>query len=125
AGPFPSREGTYSDRNQTYPEPLQPYREFAIHYHDDFMAIQAFPQFRGPPTDPLFQVLAGGRDLFAINYGMGGIGAPIWANRAKLGPANECATCKFEEFFLSSWPNGDPAMVVDQPANKTGAKATK
>ncbi|MCH8155102.1 MAG: hypothetical protein IH786_07535 [Proteobacteria bacterium] len=33
----------------------------------------------------------------------------------------DCATCKYEEFFLSSWPNGDPAMVVDFPANSTVA----
>ena len=29
----------------------------------------------------------------------------------------DCAECKFEEFFLTSWAVGDPAMVVDVPAN--------
>jgi hypothetical protein len=29
----------------------------------------------------------------------------------------QCATCRFEEFFLTSWAVGDPAMVVDFPAN--------
>jgi hypothetical protein len=29
----------------------------------------------------------------------------------------ECADCKFEEFFLSAWSVGDPAMLVDRPAN--------
>ncbi|MEA2960553.1 MAG: manganese oxidase, partial [Alphaproteobacteria bacterium] len=100
--------------NDTYPERQQPYREFAIHYHDDFMAIQAFAAFR---NGGMQYTLQGGRDFFAINYGMGGIGAIVWANRLQVGPASECATCKFEEFFLSSWPNGDPAMVVDQPVN--------
>src|SRR5688500_1874737 len=28
----------------------------------------------------------------------------------------DCNECKFEEFFLSSWAVGDPAMVVDNPA---------
>jgi cold shock CspA family protein len=101
-------------KNDTYPELQQPYREFAIHYHDDFLATQAFQEFR---TGGMQYTLQGGRDFFAINYGMGGIGAIVWANRIQVGPASGCATCKFEEFFLSSWPNGDPAMVVDQPAN--------
>ncbi|MEA2346055.1 MAG: manganese oxidase [Thermoanaerobaculia bacterium] len=110
-------------KNDTYPEQQQPYREFAIHYHDDFMAIQAFAEFR---NGGMQYTLQGGRDFFAINYGMGGIGAIVWANRTQVGPASACATCKFEEFFLSSWPNGDPAMVVDQPANvTTKALATK
>ena len=64
---------------------------------------------------------------------MAGIGPPIWANRLGVGPMEKCATCKYEEFFLSSWPNGDPAMVVDFPANAVdgsneivlGPKATK
>jgi len=77
------------------------------------MAIQAFAAFR---NGDMQYTLQGGRDFFAINYGMGGIGPIVWANRTQVGPASECATCKFEEFFLSSWPNGDPAMVVDQPA---------
>jgi len=101
-------------KNDAYPERQQPYREFAIHYHDDFMAIQAFAAFR---NGGMQYTLQGGRDFFAINYGMGGIGAIVLANRLNLGPASQCATCKFEEFFLSSWPNGDPAMVVDEPVN--------
>ena len=39
-----------------------------------------------------------------------------------------CTDCKFEEFFLSAWAVGDPAMVVDVPANASlvpGPKATK
>ena len=78
--------------------------------------------------------LQGSRDFFAINYGMGGHRPEVWANRIKVGPMHDCATCRFEEFFLSSWAVGDPAMVVDIPANavdpktnqiKTGPKATK
>src|SRR5262249_10831228 len=32
-----------------------------------------------------------------------------------------CVDCKFEEFFLSAWSVGDPAEVVDVPANATTA----
>ena len=47
---------------------------------------------------------------------------------------HDCGTCRFEEFFLSSWAVGDPAMIVDVPANainpatgqiRPGPKATK
>ena len=33
----------------------------------------------------------------------------------------DCTECKFEEFFLSSWTVGDPAQLVDKPANTTDA----
>ncbi len=105
--------------NPSYYERLQPYREFAIHYHDDFMVRQAYPEFRAEtqPRPALFAQLSAGRDFFAINYGIGGIGAEVWSNRLGVGPMQNCETCKFEEFFLSSWATGDPAMVVDNPAN--------
>jgi hypothetical protein len=58
---------------------------------------------------------------------MAAIGPEVWANRIHVGPMANCATCKFEEFFLSSWAVSDPAMVVDYPANndekKTATKA--
>ena len=123
--------------NPSYPDRSQPYREFAIHYHDDFVTTQAFSPFSTPgptPIDDLTFTLRGGRDFFAINYGIGGIGAEVWANRIKVGPMHDCATCRFEEFFLSSWAVGDPAMIVDIPANainpatgqiRPGPKATK
>ena len=41
----------------------------------------------------------------------------ILANRLGMGPTKDCVDCKFEEFFLSSWAGGDPAMIVDNPAN--------
>jgi hypothetical protein len=123
--------------NPSYPERSQPFREFAIHYHDDFVGTQAFAPFRKHSDgndDAMTYTLQGSRDFFAINYGMAGIGAEVWANRIKVGPMHDCATCRFEEFFLSSWAVGDPAMVVDIPANavdpatnqiKIGPKATK
>ncbi len=73
------------------------------------------------------------RDGFAINYGTGGIGAEVLANRFNVGPMHDCPECLYEEFFLSAWTVGDPAMIVDVPANArdgsgnliTGPKATK
>ncbi|MEA2336577.1 MAG: manganese oxidase, partial [Thermoanaerobaculia bacterium] len=113
AGRFP-HNGTPPGSKYIYPDNDEPFREFAIHYHDDFVTTQAFPQFN---TGSIATTLQAGRDFFAINYGMGGIGAEILANRFGVGPMWNCATCKFEEFFLSSWTDGDPAQVVDFPAN--------
>ena len=118
--------------NPTYPDRDEPYREFAIHYHDDFVAVQAFPEFNSGVA-PVSYALEAARDFFAINYGMDAIGAEVWANRINVGPMYQCDTCKFEEFFLSAWAVGDPAMVVDYPANAVdanrvvvpGPKATK
>ncbi|MEM7051938.1 MAG: hypothetical protein AAF604_19885 [Acidobacteriota bacterium] len=58
----------------------------------------------------------GSLDSFAINYGMDAIGPRLLANRVRVGPQADCVGCKYEEFFLSSWPNGDPAQVSTQPA---------
>jgi hypothetical protein len=99
---------------KTYPNRNQPFREFTIIFHDETGAVQAFPQFE---SDDLGFTLHSVRDSFAINYGTGGIGAEILANRVGVGPARDCPECMYEEFFLSSWALGDPAMVVDKPAN--------
>ncbi len=108
-------------QNPASPDRKQPYREVTVIYHETFQATtQAFPIFR-PPTattpNPAFQTTLAGQDAFAINYGTGGIGAEIYANRIGVGPMANCVDCKFEEFFLSAWAVGDPAMVVDVPAN--------
>jgi hypothetical protein len=60
---------------------------------------------------------------FAINYGCAGIGSEVMANRLGVGPMGnpDAVDLKFEEFFLSSWACGDPAMVVDVPANAPNA----
>src|SRR5229473_6456194 len=123
AGPFPpgDPDPTFSP-SPAYPDRLLPYREFAIHYHDDFEVSQAFAEFTaqsGTSAAAMFPTVSAGRDFFAINYGIAGIGPEVWANRLGVGPMNQCATCRFEEFFLSSWAVGDPAMVVDFPANST------
>jgi len=111
--------GWYKD-TPVNPNRNRPYREFTIIYHDEIGAVQAFPQFESQPPpneNPLKHTLHSVRDAFAINYGTGGIGAEILANRLGVGPVANCTECKYEEFFLTSWALGDPAMVVDKPAN--------
>jgi Tol biopolymer transport system component len=127
-GRFPP--GTYRP-NATEPDRDQPFREFTVVYHDEIKAVQAFPQFFEDPV--LSHTLHGVRDGFAINYGTGGLGAEILANRLGVGPMRDCPECLYEEFFLTAWAVGDPAMIVDVPANATnsegglrlGPKATK
>jgi manganese oxidase len=126
-GRFPA--GTFRP-NATEPDRERPFREFTVMYHDEIQDIQAFPQFRDPI---LKHTLHSVEDKFAINYGVAGVGAEILANRLGVGPMFNCTECKFEEFFLSSWTIGDPAQIVDVPANTTdntgklitGRKATK
>ncbi len=98
------------------PNRLDPFREFTIGYHELMDAVQAYPIF-GQKTPDLATTLGASGDAFAINYGTGGIGAEILANRFGLGPMNSCADCRFEEFFLSAWTVGDPSMLVDVPSN--------
>ncbi|HEY0143453.1 MAG TPA: copper oxidase [Thermoanaerobaculia bacterium] len=109
------------------PNRRDPYREFVITYHELMDVAQAFPVFsanfspNGQPATPeqkaLATTLGAAGDAFAINMGTGGIGSEILANRFGLGPMNSCVDCRFEEFFLSSWTVGDPAVLVDVPAN--------
>ena len=127
-GRFPA--GTYPD-NLAAGDRNEPYREFTVIFHDDAFGVQAFPAFYNDPV--LGHTLAGVADGFPINYGSGGIGSEIIANRLGVGPMWDCAECKYEEYFLTSFTVGDPAMIVDIPANTTdlagnvipGAKATK
>ncbi len=113
-GPFPANE---FDPIPPSPGRNQPFREFTIHYHEMFEAIQAFTQFY-PIKTGLGATLSPGQDNLGINYGTGGIGAEVVANRLGVGASASCVDCRFEEFFLSSWALGDPAMVVDIPANR-------
>src|SRR6185436_876981 len=84
AGRFAST--TYRD-TPVNPDRNEPFREFTIIYHDEVGAVQAFPQFE---QQPLKHTLHGVRDAFAINYGTGGIGAEIIANRIGVGPVFDC-----------------------------------
>jgi len=100
------------------PNREEPFREFVIIYHESPWTVQAFPISYDKNYTP---VLISGDDAFSINYGSGGIGAEIYANRIGVGPMADCLECAYEEFFLSAWAVGDPAMVVDVPAN-TGTR---
>jgi hypothetical protein len=131
-------------KNPQLPDREQPFREFTIIYHDEIGAVQAFPEFFDPLNNPpppgegpiatgIGFTLHSAVDGFAINYGTGGIGSEVIANRLGVGPQWNCTECKYEEAFLSSWAVGEPAMVVDIPANSRdalgnvikGPKATK
>jgi len=116
-GMFPADaadQPVFHDVAQT-PNRREPYREFTIVYHELLRSVQAFAELHNDRQ--LGNLLESGGDNFAINYGMGGIGSAILANRLAVGPTRECTDCKYEEFFLSSPPNGDPATIVDNPAD--------
>jgi hypothetical protein len=103
-------------RNPTVPNRLEPFRDFASAFHDEVATAQAFPGFFR--DDPVFNyVLQGVGDIFMINYGSGGIGSEIIANRLAVGPMHDCLDCSYEEFFLSFFTIGEVAQLVDIPAN--------
>jgi hypothetical protein len=136
AGNFPySQDGPEFFTNPASPERRQPYREFTIIYHQGGNTVQAFAQWS---NNNLFGMINAGMDQFGINYGIAAIGPEIVANRLGVGPMgnnqqppgktgsatapqanqpNDAVDLKYEEFFLSSWSVGDPAMIVDVPAN--------
>lgn len=94
----------------------QSFREFSVFFHDE---LKTFYTRNFEELGRLGQ-LAGVRDGFGINYGASGMGALLLANRKGIGPAASCAECLYEEFFLSSWANGDPALLEwfpDDPSN--------
>lgn len=93
----------------------EPFREITAIFHDEIKAIQAFDGLFEDPV--LGHTLHSVRDGFGINLGVGGLGPMIIANRLGVGPMYACTECKYEEFFLSSWVGGDPAMIVDTPAS--------
>ena len=83
------------------------FREFTTIFHDENNVFQAFAEL-ADEDNPLSDLADG----MAINYGSSGVGSVVLANMKKLGPGKDCPECKLEEFFLSSWVNGDPAMIV-------------
>ncbi|HET8538634.1 MAG TPA: hypothetical protein VFL83_02060 [Anaeromyxobacter sp.] len=101
--------------NPAYPNRLEPFREFTTMFHDEPAVGQGFPEFYLNPVTR--HTLAGVKDGFMINYGSGGIGTEIIANRLRVGPMHDCLTCAYEEFFLTSFTVGDPAVLVNNPAN--------
>lgn len=87
----------------------KPYREFTSIFHDELTAVQAFPELEGEDS-PYEKV----KDNMGINYGAAALGPMVLAAHTHTGPAANCPECKLEEFFLTSWANGDPAMVVEK-----------
>ena len=102
-------------RNPAIPNRLEPFRDFAAVFNDESAVTQAFPGYWADPV--MGHVLEPARDAFMINYGSGGMGAEIVANRLGVGPMHDCLSCAYEEFFLSAHTVGDVAMLVDVPAN--------
>jgi len=102
-------------RNPTVPNRLEPFREFTVAFHDEVATQNAFP---GWFLDPVMQhTLHGVRDTFMINYGSGGIGSEIIANRLRVGPMHDCIGCAYEEFFLAFSAVGEVGQLVNIPAN--------
>ncbi len=92
------------------------FREFSVFFHDE---LKTFYTRNFEDIAKLGQ-MAGVKDGFALNYGASGMGSILMANRKGIGPATDCAECLYEEFFLSSWANGDPALLewyADDPSN--------
>jgi hypothetical protein len=102
-------------RNPTVPNRLEPFREFTVAFHDEVGTKQAFPKWFEDPV--LKFTLHGVRDSFMINYGSGGIGSEIIANRLGVGPMHDCVNCAYEEFFLTSYTVGEVGQLTDIPAN--------
>ncbi|GJL63247.1 MAG: hypothetical protein NPIRA04_19010 [Nitrospirales bacterium] len=92
------------------------FREFTAIFHDELKTFYA-NDFQELETSGQ---LAGIRDGFAVNYGSSGMGSILLANRKGIGPSAKCKECLYEEFFLQSWANGDPALLEnfeDDPSN--------
>jgi hypothetical protein len=101
--------------NPQLPDRIMAFREFTSIFHDEQTNAQVFPKWYADPV--LGYTLDGVGDAFMINYGSGGIGSEIIANRLHAGVMHDCTDCAYEEFFLSSQTVGDPALLVNFPAN--------
>jgi hypothetical protein len=106
--------------NPQLPNRIEAFREFTSVFHDEQTNSQVFPEWYKDPV--LGYTLDGVGDAFMINYGSGGIGSEIIANRLHTGPMHDCTDCAYEEFFLASQTVGDPGLLVNMPAN-TGIEA--
>ncbi|MEQ1636524.1 MAG: hypothetical protein ABL903_07520 [Methylococcales bacterium] len=94
------------------------FREFTTIFHDENKVFQAFAELsdEGNPISAI-------SDGMAINYGASGVGSAVLAAKKHIGPGKDCPECKLEEFFLSSWVNGDPAMIVQRNMDGKAVKA--
>ncbi len=89
------------------------FREFTVILHDEVHAQQAFRELED--EDNALHYL---KDGMGINYGVSSMGSLLVAAGPQrgVGPAANCPECRAEEFFLSSWANGDPALVLQWDA---------
>lgn len=94
------------------------FREFTVIFHDENKVFQAFAEL-SDENNPISSLADG----MAINYGASGVGSAVLANLKQIGPSKDCPECKLEEFFLSSWVNGDPAMIVRRDRDGQGVEA--
>ena len=104
------------------------FREFTAIFHDELTTDQAFHDL-SDESNPIHSL----RDGMGINYGASGLGAMVLANRDDKGPGGgsryvldetrDCIECKLEEFFLTAWVVGDPAMVVKRDENQRAQEA--
>jgi hypothetical protein len=84
-----------------------PFREFVVIFHDEAHTVHANPRL-----DTEFW-LHGVRDTFGINYGISGVGEILLDALCQ-------PDCRYEESFLTSWANGDPALLpqfANDPSN--------
>ncbi|MFM5908075.1 MAG: hypothetical protein ACKOPO_10915 [Novosphingobium sp.] len=128
-GPRDSRADKGKGSMDSWRRPAHcPYREFSIIFHDELKTVHAptYAILNSPAAGASeaekarHKQLVGARDGFAINYGASGMGTALISNRAGIGPARNCVDCAYEEFFLQSWANGDPALLpqyADDPSN--------
>lgn len=97
---------------------LEAFRELSVFFHDELKTF--YPRNFEELGDFAGGQLAGVRDGFAVNYGASGMGDMLLANRKGIGPSANCQECLYEEFFLTSWANGDPALLEqysEDPSN--------
>jgi len=99
--------------NPQLPTRIQAFREFTSQFHDEQTNSQVFPKWYNDPV--LGFTLAGVKDQFMINYGSGGIGSEIIANRLHTGPMHDCTDCAYEEFFLASSTVGRSGIAGELP----------
>jgi len=110
------RDLASTDPTRTEEPGYQSFREFSVFFHDE---LKTFYTRHFDDIENLGQ-LSGIKDGFALNYGASGMGTILMANRKGIGPSADCVECLYEEFFLTSWANGDPALLErfpDDPSN--------
>lgn len=85
------------------------FREFTVIMHDEVHAEQAFAEL-ADETNPLHYI----KDGMGINYGVSSMGSLVMGSQSQraVGVVAKCPECRAEEFFLSSWANGDPALIL-------------